>query len=93
MMAKITIEYIRYSGIRWATCLSFVEGLLYSLCILPGIIFFAISVLKIVLGDIVDAEAWMAAGKVVLVTLVGLGFGLLFKSVFEKLAIVIVPKK
>lgn len=85
-MARISIQYTRYANSRLATVLSFIGGTLCSLCILPGVLLFAVSVMQLVMGGFVKAEAWSGMGTAVVLLAIGIGLSILLKLAFEKLA-------
>lgn len=85
-MARISIQYTRYANSRLATVLSFIGGTLCSLCILPGVFLFAVSVMQLVTGGIAKAEVWSGMGVAVVLLAIGIGLSILLKIAFEKLA-------
>lgn len=85
-MARITVEYTKFSNSKLATFFSYLGGLLRSLCMLPGILLLAGAVVDLLFGGFSNGETWSMLVLALVVEACGLGIGFALWFVFDKVA-------
>lgn len=85
-MARVTVHYTKYGSSKLATVFSFLGGSLFTLCVAPGVILFAVSVVRLVMSGFSDGETWTMLLSSLVVAAVGFGIGLVLNLLFEKIA-------